>query len=353
RGYVFLVVPLTLVATAVTRTILRRWVARLRGRGLGVQNVLVVGPVADARALFDRLCAGGVQGLRPVGIYPHSADGGGLSAVLGAVQASEAHMVAVVADPELSGQTLRELSWELEERHVDLVVDPGLLDVAGTRLSIHPMADLSLLHVQRTRPSGERMVAKTVFDRVLGVLILLFLSPVLVLLALTIKTTSRGPVLFRQTRVGVDGREFTMLKFRSMVAGADRMVDQLRGGDDGNGVLFKMKNDPRVTRVGAVLRKYSLDELPQLINVLRGDMSLVGPRPPLPREVAEYEGHTHRRLRLRPGLTGLWQVSGRSDLSWEESLRLDLRYVDNWSLALDLQILIRTFRAVAHGAGAY
>ena len=160
-------------------------------------------------------------------------------------------------------------------------------------------------------------------------------------------------MLFRQTRVGVDGREFTMLKFRSMVAGADRLVDQLRGDDDGNGVLFKMKNDPRVTRMGGVLRKYSLDELPQLFNVVRGEMSLVGPRPPLPSEVAGYGGDTHRRLRLRPGLTGLWQVSGRSDLSWEESLRLDLRYVENWSMALDLQILIRTFRAVAHGAGAY
>jgi exopolysaccharide biosynthesis polyprenyl glycosylphosphotransferase len=353
RGYVFLVVPLTVALTALYRTVLRHWAARLRSRGLGVENVLVVGPVTEARSLFDRLRRGGVNGLRPVGIYPHSADDGGLDAVLAAVDASDADMVAVVADPELSGQSLRELSWELEERQVDLVVDPGLVDVAGPRLSIHPVNDLSLLHVHRTRPSSERLLVKAVFDRVLATSLLLVASPLLLTIALAVRATSRGPVLFRQTRVGVDGRQFTMLKFRSMVADADTLVDQLKGSDDGNGVLFKMKKDPRITRVGAFLRRYSLDELPQLFNVVRGEMSLVGPRPPLPAEVAGYDDTAHRRLRLRPGLTGLWQVSGRSDLSWEDSLRLDLRYVDNWSMALDLQILVRTVRAVTHGAGAY
>jgi exopolysaccharide biosynthesis polyprenyl glycosylphosphotransferase len=353
RGYVTLVVPLTIALTAVYRTALRRWAARVRSRGLGVENVLVVGPDAEARSLFDRLRKGSVNGLRPVGIYPHDPDGGGLDGVLAAVDASSADMVAVVADPELSGQSLRELSWELEERHVDLVVDPGLVDVAGPRLSIHPVADLSLLHVHRTMPSSERLFVKAVFDRVLAVLLLLIASPALIAIAVAVKATSRGPVLFRQTRVGVDGHEFTLLKFRSMVTDADKLVDQLKGADDGNGVLFKMKKDPRVTCVGAFLRRYSFDELPQLINVVTGEMSLVGPRPPLPSEVAGYDDTAHRRLRLRPGLTGLWQVSGRSDLSWEDSLRLDLRYVDNWSMALDLQILVRTVRAVTHGAGAY
>src|SRR4051794_8452946 len=353
RGYVFLVVPLTLVLSAVCRTVLRSWAARVRSRGLGVENVLVVGPDAEARSLFDRLRKGGVHGLRPVGIYQHDTDAGGLGAVLAAVDASQADMVAVVADPDLSGQSLRELSWELEERQVDLVVDPGLVDVAGPRLSIHPVADLSLLHVHRTRPSGERLFAKSVFDRVLAGGLLLVASPLLFAIAVAVKATSRGPVLFRQTRVGVDGREFTMLKFRSMVVDADKLVDELKALDDGNGVLFKMKKDPRVTPVGSFLRRYSLDELPQLFNVVRGEMSLVGPRPPLPTEVAAYDYTAHRRLRLRPGLTGLWQVSGRSDLSWEDSLRLDLRYVDNWSMALDLQILSRTSRAVTRGAGAY
>jgi lipopolysaccharide/colanic/teichoic acid biosynthesis glycosyltransferase len=160
-------------------------------------------------------------------------------------------------------------------------------------------------------------------------------------------------VLYRQARVGVNGRPFTMLKFRSMVVGADRLLADLTALNEGNEVLFKLKHDPRVTRIGTVLRRYSLDELPQLVNVVRGEMSLVGPRPPLPSEVDTYDAIAVRRLRLRPGLTGLWQVSGRSHLSWEESLRLDLRYVDNWSMALDLSILMRTWRAVLAGDGAY
>jgi exopolysaccharide biosynthesis polyprenyl glycosylphosphotransferase len=353
RGYVFVVVPLTIVASCALRGLLRLWVRRLRTQGLGVRRVLVVGPAPEARTLFDRLHDEKVPGLRPVAVYPHHANTDGVTGVLAAVDASGAHMVAVVADPELSGQALRELSWELEERHVDLVVDPGLVDVASPRLSIHPMADLSLLHVHRTRPSGERVVAKAVFDAVFAALAVIVLSPVFVALAVAVKATSRGPVLFRQKRVGVDGREFTMLKFRSMVPDADQLIPELSDEHDGNEVLFKLRDDPRVTRVGRVLRRYSLDELPQLFNVLSGHMSLVGPRPPLPSEVAAYDYTAYRRLRLRPGLTGLWQVSGRSDLSWDESLRLDLRYVDNWSMALDLQILLRTFRAVVRGAGAY
>jgi lipopolysaccharide/colanic/teichoic acid biosynthesis glycosyltransferase len=175
----------------------------------------------------------------------------------------------------------------------------------------------------------------------------------MVLIAIAVKVSSHGPVLFRQVRIGMDGNEFTMLKFRSMVVDAEQRRAELMARDDGNGVLFKLKRDPRVTRVGAIIRRFSLDELPQLFNIISGDMSLVGPRPPLPEEVAGYSNDASRRLRVRPGLTGLWQVSGRSDLSWEESLRLDLRYVDNWTLALDLAILWRTLRAVIRGAGAY
>jgi lipopolysaccharide/colanic/teichoic acid biosynthesis glycosyltransferase len=178
-------------------------------------------------------------------------------------------------------------------------------------------------------------------------------APLVAALAFAVRLTSPGPVFFRQERVGVDGRRFTMLKFRSMVVDAEERRRALSELDQGNGPLFKIYADPRVTPVGALLRRFSLDELPQLINVLRGDMSLVGPRPPLPDEVAAYDDVAVRRLRVRPGMTGLWQVSGRSDLSWEESLRLDLRYVDNWSMALDLSILWRTCRAVLRGAGAY
>jgi exopolysaccharide biosynthesis polyprenyl glycosylphosphotransferase len=220
-------------------------------------------------------------------------------------------------------------------------------------LSIRPIAGLSLLHLERPSASGGRLIGKAVFDRLVGGLVLVAVLPLLSIIALAIRLTSSGPALYRQTRIGAGGREFQMIKFRSMVADADVQRARLLELSEGNGVLFKMRKDPRVTRVGAVLRRFSLDELPQLFNVIRGDMSLVGPRPPLPEEVAAYSDDAIRRLRVKPGVTGLWQVSGRSDLNWEESLRLDLRYADNWSMALDLSILWRTVRAVVKGEGAY
>jgi lipopolysaccharide/colanic/teichoic acid biosynthesis glycosyltransferase len=183
---------------------------------------------------------------------------------------------------------------------------------------------------------------------------LLLLSPLFIVLTLAVRWSSAGPALFRQVRVGRDGGTFMMLKFRSMYCDAEeRLAELVDQSDVRDGVLFKMRNDPRITRIGRLLRRYSLDELPQLINVLNGSMSLVGPRPPLPVEVAQYEDHVHRRLLVKPGVTGLWQVSGRSDLSWEESVRLDLRYVENWSLSEDLLILWKTARAVTLGSGAY
>jgi exopolysaccharide biosynthesis polyprenyl glycosylphosphotransferase len=218
---------------------------------------------------------------------------------------------------------------------------------------IRPVWGLPLLHMERPELHGVRRLTKEVADRTVATLGLLLVLPVLLCVALAIKTTTRGPVLFRQVRVGCDGQLFTMLKFRTMVTHADKLVHELAGADDGNGVLFKLRNDPRVTKVGRVLRRYSLDELPQLLNVLTGQMSLVGPRPPLPSEVARYGWEMHRRFLVKPGLTGLWQISGRSDLSWEDSVRMDLRYVENWSLSFDLMILVKTLRAVFHGRGAY
>jgi exopolysaccharide biosynthesis polyprenyl glycosylphosphotransferase len=193
---------------------------------------------------------------------------------------------------------------------------------------------------------------KTVLDGVGALLLLLLLSPLMLALVVAVRRDG-GPAFFRQTRVGLDGREFRMVKFRSMVVDAEARLAQLAAADEADGPLFKLRHDPRTTRVGAVLRKYSLDELPQLFNVLTGSMSLVGPRPPLPREVATYGPMERGRLAVRPGLTGLWQVSGRSDLSWDDSIRLDLRYVEGWSLALDLMILLRTVRTVLEGRGAY
>ena len=211
----------------------------------------------------------------------------------------------------------------------------------------------------RARPAAPRsrraaLIVKTVVDRVFALVALALLAPLLLVIALAIRCSSRGPVLFRQTRIGRAGRPFTMVKFRSMYDGAEhRLIDLLAHNDVSGGVLFKMREDPRVTPVGRVLRRLSLDELPQLINVVAGSMSLVGPRPPLASEVARYGAHERRRLLVKPGLTGLWQVSGRSDLSWADSIELDLQYVERWSLALDTAVLLRTVPAVFRAAGAY
>jgi exopolysaccharide biosynthesis polyprenyl glycosylphosphotransferase len=274
--------------------------------------------------------------------------------VVASVDRANAHVVAIVSHPEMSGHPLRQLSWALEERGVELLVSPGIVEVAGPRISIRPVAGLSLLHLERPRAGAGTVLAKSAFDRTLSSLALVFLAPVLLTLAVAVRLTSPGPALFKQTRVGVRGREFAIYKFRTMVVDAEqKLIDLCDAADRGNDVLFKMKADPRITRVGGVLRRFSLDELPQLINVALGEMSLVGPRPPLPAEVALYEPDAVRRLHVKPGITGLWQVSGRSDLTWEQSLRLDLRYVDNWSMALDISILWKTVRAVFQGSGAY
>jgi exopolysaccharide biosynthesis polyprenyl glycosylphosphotransferase len=279
---------------------------------------------------------------------------GDVDSVLAAVRRSEANTVAVVSSGAVGSDKLRWISWQLEGSATDLLVSPGLTEVAGPRLHVRPVAGLPLLHVEEPEFSGFRRVLKGAFDRVMAGSALVFLAPVFAALTIAIRLDSKGPALFRQVRVGRDGSTFTMLKFRSMYADAEeRLATLLSKSDHGDGVLFKMRDDPRVTRIGRLLRKFSLDELPQLINVLNGTMSLVGPRPPLPREVARYEDHVHRRLLVKPGVTGLWQVSGRSNLSWEESVRLDLRYVENWSLTEDLLILWKTLRAVTAGSGAY
>ncbi len=364
RSYVLVAVPALLLLSLVGRHALRVWTHRLREAGQGLQRVLVVGRADAVVGVIDKFRQEPHHGLVAVAAcVPQTSVQvshvrevpvvGGPDRVVEAVDAVGAHVVAVASHPDLSGQSLRRLSWALEERGVELVVSPGIIEVAGPRLSIRPVAELSLLHLEQPTMRGGRMILKTVFDRVGGGLLLLLALPAMLAIAAAIKLTTPGPVLFRQTRIGVDGREFQMLKFRSMVRDAENRKALLVTQDEGNGVLFKIRRDPRVTRVGTVLRRFSLDEIPQLINVVKGDMSLVGPRPPLPEEVAVYSSDANRRLRVRPGLTGLWQVSGRSDLSWEESLRLDLRYVDNWTLALDLSILWRTGRAVLRGAGAY
>ncbi|MDP9824855.1 sugar transferase [Kineosporia succinea] len=364
RSVVVFAVPVTVLGALAVRKVLRIRLHHARAAGIGLERTIVLGDAEGALELVHLLRHNTHRGMVPVGIClatspvtPSDMDGvpvmGGPADVLEAVEATQAHVVAVVSHPDLWGHPLRELAWALEDLDVELIVSPGIVEVAGPRLSIRPLAGLSLLHLEQPTADGGDLLLKAAFDRILGSAILLVLAPLLAAIAIAVRVTSPGPALFRQTRVGVGGREFSIYKFRSMVTDAEHRLDDLTTHDEGNGVLFKMRTDPRVTPLGARLRRYSLDELPQLINVARGDMSLVGPRPPLPREVAGYSDDAVRRLRVRPGMTGLWQVSGRSDLSWEQSLLLDLRYVDNWSMTLDLSILWRTVRAVVKGNGAY
>jgi len=278
---------------------------------------------------------------------------GDFTSVAEVVDKVDADAVAVLACPELDGAALRRLAWSVEPKGTDLFVAPALMDVAGPRTSIRPVAGMPLLYVEHPEFDGLRGLVKSVFDKVVALLALIVLAVPMLVIAIVIRSTSEGPALFKQTRIGRGGREFQVLKFRTMVHNAEELKHLLADENEHDGVLFKIRNDPRITRVGHFLRRYSIDELPQLLNVLRGEMSLVGPRPPLPEEVARYGSDVRRRLVVKPGMTGLWQVSGRSDLSWEESVRLDLRYVENWSLILDLQILWKTWGAVKNGEGAY
>jgi len=376
RGYMAIALPSATVMDLTARYLLRKRLHRRRVRGLCMRRVVAVGHAAAVARLVTVLrrdtyhglavvaaclvdaseragpdrAAGGPAAAVPAASVPVA---GGLCGVAAAVSWFGADTVAVLACPEMDGGRLRELAWELEKTGTDLFVAPALLDVAGPRTTIHPVAGLPLLHVDHPELAGVKQAVKSVFEKTCAALALLVLAPLFAVIAISVRLADHGPVFFRQTRIGKDGRGFTLYKFRTMVPDAEQRKSQLAARNEADGVLFKIRRDPRVTRPGAWLRRWSLDELPQLINVLIGDMSLVGPRPALPEEVACYGGHMRRRLVVKPGLTGLWQVSGRSDLSREEAERLDLHYVENWSLGLDLQVLWKTGSAVIRGSGAY
>ncbi|MGY1805895.1 sugar transferase [Blastococcus sp. SYSU D00669] len=366
RGFVVMALPLATVLTLAQRYVRRQRLHRQRAHGRFQQTTLLVGHRSGVGALDEQLDREAYHGYRVIGcclpadqqrpgedVFNGLPVLGDLTDVAEVVARYEVDTVAVLPCPELDGPALRRLGWELEDTEAELLLAPAVTDVVGSRVRIRPVSGLPLMHMERPELKGVRRLTKDLSDAAASCLGILFLSPLLLAIALAVRTTSSGPVLFRQERVGKDGRTFSMLKFRSMVTGADRMVEQLAADSDGNGVLFKKKDDPRVTRVGRVLRRYSLDELPQLFNVLRGEMSLVGPRPPLRSEVEKYGRDMHRRFLVKPGLTGLWQVSGRSDLSWDDSVRIDVRYVENWSLTFDLMILWKTIGAVIRGSGAY
>lgn len=369
RGWVLLTVAPITLATLLFRFGWRKRLHRRREtHGDCMHRVVVVGYERASANLFRTLQLDPYHGFDVVGVClppKRVAAAGGMLAdcdlpVLGsfddvgtAVSEVDADVVVVLACPELDGPAMRRLAWDLEASDTDLLVAPVLLEVAGPRVTVRPVADLPLMHVEHTELTHWRRALKSAFDRAGAGLALLLVSPVMLAIAAAIKLTSPGPVLFRQTRIGHRGQPFQMLKFRSMVVDAESRLTALREQNDGAGVLFKLREDPRVTRIGRFIRRYSLDELPQLVNVLWGQMSLVGPRPPLPTEVALYEQDVHRRFAVRPGITGLWQVSGRSDLPWDESVRLDIRYVERWSLLLDILIICRTAGAVFRKTGAY
>ena len=369
RGYLAVALPLGLSSLLLTRWLWRRWLAKERSEGRFISTVLVVGSHNAAAAMAQEFERGHATGYRVAGVCVPgwgtgrgntlNVDGhavpvlGDETDVIEALRATEANVVAVSNTEYLGTDGMRALAWQLEAVDADLVVAPGVIDVAGPRLQIHPVAGLPLLHVDRPQYRGAVKVGKLALDLIAAGLGLLVLWPIFILVAVLIKLDSRGPVFYRAERIGLNGVPFAMLKFRSMVVSAEKRRLALVGQNEGAGPLFKMRHDPRVTRVGRWLRRLSIDELPQLINVIRGEMSLVGPRPPLRSEVATYSGEVRRRLLLKPGITGLWQVSGRSNLPWEESVRLDLYYVENWSLIQDLLIVWRTIGAVFKGTGAY
>ncbi|MEU8229569.1 exopolysaccharide biosynthesis polyprenyl glycosylphosphotransferase [Actinoplanes sp. NPDC048967] len=361
RSYVLAALPTAMVSAVVLRFALRKRLHIARSRGERLRRVIVVGHELSVIGITRQLRRERYHGLEVVGAcLPPDHDGvidlpvfGTFDDVATAVDAADADTVVVLSCPELDGAALRRLAWRLERDEVDLVVASALIDVAGARTTIRPFDGLPMLHVEHPRLHGGARIVKDLVDRVGALALLILFGPVLLAVALCVRVTSRGPVLFRQVRVGRDGSEFRIFKFRSMYVDAEARLAELRHLNEHDGVLFKMRDDPRVTPVGRWLRRLSLDELPQLLNVIAGQMSLVGPRPPLPSEVAVYADDVRRRLAVKPGMTGLWQVSGRSDLSWEETVRLDLRYVENWSLSLDLVILLRTMTAVVRSSGAY
>ncbi len=370
RGYLAVALPVGTIALLASRALWRHHLAGKRAHGKCQTRVLAIG---DHRAVshlgheLTRNPRGGyiVVGVGIPGYGPSRGESlmvhgreipilGDETQALSAIGHCGADTVAVTGTERFGVQEIRQLMWRLETMDVDLVVAPGVMDVAEGRLAMRPVAGFPLLHVEKPQYQEAKCFQKRAFDFCFALAALIGTSPLLIASAIAIKLTSKGPIFYPSERIGLDGKPFAMLKFRTMVDGADKQIDSLLAlNESTGGMLFKIREDPRVTHIGRMLRRFSIDELPQFINVLKRDMSVVGPRPPLKREVAKYNGDVKRRMLVKPGVTGLWQVSGRSDLSWDESVRLDLSYVDNWSMAGDLLIIAKTVKAVLMSDGAY
>lgn len=365
RGYFLTALPVGFLLLLLSRWSWRQWLRTRQKSGAYVSRTLLLGERTKSAHVAKTIQRTAGTGMDIVGALTRAgttAKGpiegvpvlGGYADLLDAIDSSAAETVVLTGADEISPDDMRRIGWDLEARNIELIVAPALTDIAGPRIHARPVAGLPLIHVSYPTFEGAKRVYKRTFDIVGSGLLILVGSPVLIAVAIAVKQSGPGDILYRQVRVGRRGKEFGMLKFRSMIQDAD---DQLESLLDAQGTsdkpLFKVTNDPRITPVGKFLRKYSLDEIPQLFNVFLGEMSLVGPRPQRAAEVALYDDAAHRRLIMKPGMSGLWQVSGRSNLSWEDSIRLDLYYVENWSLTADIMILFRTLRAVIAPEGAH
>ncbi|MGW5259657.1 sugar transferase [Microbispora sp. NPDC004025] len=354
RSHALTLLSLTFALTVLSRHSMRRLRNR-QAKGEGTRRLVVAGYRAQVSDLVTQFRRQPNHGMQVVGVCLVDAESdinvhdlptlGTLRDLGEAAALVDADAVVVLASPALDGTALRRLVEDLQARHVDLLIAPTVIDIAKRRLSVRSVAGMPLLQVEVQESRSASWWVKAVFDRIVAAVALVTLSLPMIAIALIIRATSLGPALHRQTRIGKGGREFQALKFRTMVVDADQLKNVLLDDVESSGMLFQIRPDPRITRVGAFLRRYSLDELPLLINVLRGEMSLVGPRPPLPVEVDMHGPDMRQRLRVKPGMVGLWRVSGISDLSWEDMRRLDERYLQNWSLTLDLQILWKSIIA--------
>ena len=369
RGFLALSFAVGTTLLFLERRAWRSWVLRKRLKGDYLARVLVIGGVRSAKAMTLRFSEDASSGFRVVGVWVpdrvaapnerfHANDSAvsvlGTESDLGQALEVDAVDTVVVTDTEHLGHDgMRELAWALEGRDVNLLVAPNVVDVAGPRIHLEAHGNMPLIYLSGPSYSRARTLRRAMFDRCFAAAVLMAASPVLLVAALAIRLTGRGPIFYRSERIGTHGVPFQMFKLRTMVRGADQMLEEIEHHNDAAGPLFKVREDPRVTRVGRFLRRFSIDELPQFLNVLRGDMSVVGPRPPLRSEVDAYSDNMRRRLLVKQGVTGLWQVSGRSDLTWEDSVRLDLDYVENWTMLRDMQIIFRTARAVLASRGAY
>ncbi|HMC40683.1 MAG TPA: sugar transferase [Acidimicrobiales bacterium] len=364
RLLVIVYFPTLIVLGGLARFGVRRALAVVRAKGRAQMRLLVVGDHASLSRFAGHLHRDKTTGYVIVGVcMPDAHDQfsfrgrnipvyGTPDTVVEAAGAAEAQAVAVASTAHFEQLTLQRLAWAFERSGVDLLVAPDVADVAGPRIRIAPIMGMPLLHITEPRSDGIMRRAVSVSSQALAVPLLVLLLPLLLVVALIIKLDDGGPVFYRQQRIGRHRRPFHILKFRTMVVDAEARLPQIIHLNEHDGALFKIRDDPRVTRVGRWLRKYSIDELPQLFNVVRGDMMFVGPRPVLERETALFGTAEERRFQSKPGMTGLWQVSGRADLPWEDAVKLDLYYVENWSPILDFVILCRTLRVVLGGTGS-